>query len=50
MKYTLKAETDTYSSECEFNEDSLTEVVANIKLFLLGVGFSSELIDDYFKE
>ena len=50
MKYTLKAESDNYSTTVEFEEDSLNEVVENIKLFLLGVGFSNESITDYFNE
>ena len=50
MKYTLKAESDNYSTTVEFEEDSLNEIVENIKLFLLGVGFSNESIPDYFSE
>ena len=47
MEYTLKAKTDSYAITVEFSAESISDVMENIKLFLLGTGFHPETIDDH---
>ena len=40
MKYTLKSELEDFKNTLEFEAETLDEVLENIRIFLMGTGFT----------
>ena len=49
-KYTLTHSNGDFEVTMEFEEEDLWNVIMNIKAFLKGCTFSSEIVDEYIPE
>ncbi len=48
MKITMETDTIRHTIETDCGDQSLEDIISNIKVLLLGVGFDQDCIDEYF--